>query len=216
MRILLVVSAPAYMSPSPKDTSYIGALKKAGLKIPSLDIENESAYLEAVRPFSRRAKDLFQGYFKKIMEGVGIARSHGIKIDVYLLSPRYGLIEEDKVILPHLVEIKGLKKKELEALRDRLKIVEKLSSILQQSYDLLILVLKKDHLPLLGVLGKSLNLPIAASKVVLVSAPSLAKLFGEPIKFVGIRQIGRRAEAFVRLIDSLTAKTLKDYFESAQ
>ncbi|MCX8181790.1 MAG: hypothetical protein N3D12_01600 [Candidatus Methanomethyliaceae archaeon] len=212
MRILLVVSAPAYMLPSPKDTNYISTLKKAGLKVPSLDIDNEPIYLEAARQFSRRARDLFQGYFKKIMEGVRIARSHGIKIDLYFLSPRYGLIKEDEVILPHSAEIKGLKKKDLEEISSKLKIA-KISNIMQQSYDIFILVLKRDHLPLLGSLVRSLTISNAAQKVVLVSAPSLAKQFGDPIKFVGIKQIGKRADAFVRLIDSLTTKTLKDYFE---
>jgi hypothetical protein len=216
MRILLVVSAPAYMSPSPKDKNYIDALKKAGLNIPSLDIENESAYLEAARQFSKRARDLFQGYFKKIMEGVRIARSHVIKIDLYLLSPRYGLIREEEVVLPHLVDIESLKKKDLEALCEKLRIAEKLSSIMQQPYDIVILVLKREHLPLLGTLKKGLSLSNAASKVIVVSAPSLAKVFGEPIKFVGIRQIGKRAEAFVELVDSLTVRTLKDYFKEAK
>ncbi|MBC7113783.1 MAG: hypothetical protein H5T34_07230 [Candidatus Methanomethyliales bacterium] len=216
MRILLVVSAPAYMSPSPKDKNYIDVLRNAGLKIPALDVENEFAYLEVARQFSRRARDLFQGYFKKIMEGVRIARSHGIKIDLYLLSPRYGLIREEEIVLPHLADMESLKKKELEALCEKLRIAEKFAGIMQQPYDIVILVLKREHLPLLGALKRGLSLSNAPSKVIVVSAPSLARLFGESIKFVGIRQIGKRAEAFVKLIDSLTTRTLKDYFEEVQ
>jgi hypothetical protein len=87
---------------------------------------------------------------------------------------------------------------------------------MQQPYDIVILVLKREHLPLLGTLKKGLSLSNAASKVIVVSAPSLAKVFGEPIKFVGIRQIGKRAEAFVKLVDSLTVRTLKDYFKEAK
>ncbi len=211
-----MVSAPAYMSPSPKDANYIDVLKKAGLKTPSLDVENEPAYLEVARQFSRRARDLFQGYFKKIMEGVRIARSHGIKIDLYLLSPRYGLIREEEIVLPHLADMEGLKKKELEALCEKLRIAERLASIMQKPYDTVILVLKKEHLPLLGALKRGLSLSNAAPKVIVISAPSLTKVFGEPIKFVGIRQIGKRAEAFIKLIDSLTGRTLKDYFKEAQ
>ncbi len=211
-----MVSAPAYMSPSPKDKNYIDVLRNAGLKIPALDVENEFAYLEVARQFSRRARDLFQGYFKKIMEGVRIARSHGIKIDLYLLSPRYGLIREEEIVLPHLADMESLKKKELEALCEKLRIAEKFAGIMQQPYDIVILVLKREHLPLLGALKRGLSLSNAPSKVIVVSAPSLARLFGESIKFVGIRQIGKRAEAFVKLIDSLTTRTLKDYFEEVQ
>ncbi|MGC8937044.1 MAG: hypothetical protein ACP5KV_06775 [Candidatus Methanomethylicaceae archaeon] len=214
MRILLVVSAPAYMSPSTRDSNYLNTLKKSGLNIPSFDIENESVYLDVARPFARRARDLFQGCFKKVMEGVRIARDQGIKIDVFLLTPRYGLIKEDEFILPHSVDMGFMKKKDLQILREKLKISEKLSTILKESYDLFILILKKDHVPLIFADEKSLNnLAGAAPKVVLVSAPSLAGKFGEPIKFVGIKQIGKRAEAFVKLVDSLTTKTLNDYLK---
>lgn len=212
MRILLVVSAPAYMSPSPRDSNYLNTLKKSGLNVPSFDIENESVYLDAAGPFVRRAKDLFQGYFKKVMEGVRVARDQGIKIDVFVLSPRYGLIKEDEFILPYYVDMGFMKKKDLQILRERLKISEKLSTILKESYDIFILILKKDHVPLIFGDEKSLkNFAGAAPKVLLVSAPSLAGKFGEPIKFVGIKQIGKRADAFVKLVDSLTARTLNDY-----
>lgn len=211
MRILLIVSAPAYMSPSSKDRKYLNALEYAGLKVPSFDVENEPIYLGAVRPFSRRAKDLFQGYFKKIMKGVRIARGQGITIDVYLISPRYGLVQEDELVLPHAVDLKGMKRRDLEELSNRLGIMERLSKILQKRYDLLILVLKKNHLPLIHTQKKGLNLLRAAPRVVVISAPSLAKVFGPGVEFVGIKQIGKRAEEFVKLIDSMTMRTLKDY-----
>ncbi|MGQ9759195.1 MAG: hypothetical protein ACUVQ5_01285 [Candidatus Methanomethylicaceae archaeon] len=211
MRILLIVSAPAYMSPSPRDHKYISALERAGLKVPSLDIEKEPVYLRAVPPFSRRARDLFQGFFKKIMKRVRIARSQGIGIDVYLISPRYGLLREDEVVLPHAVDMRSLTRRDLEELSKRLGIGEKLSKILQQPYDILILILKKDHLPLIRTPKKELDLPRAPPRIILISAPSLAGALGEGIEFIGIKQIGKRAEEFIKLIDSMTIRTLKDY-----
>jgi len=213
MHILLLVSAPAYMCPSPRDKDYISVLKKAGLKVPSLDIENDSIYLRAAHQFSRRAKDLFRGYFKKILEGIKVAKSHGIKIDLYFLSPRYGIIEENEVILPYLADLKGLKKKEIETLRNKLRIDERLSNLLQQPYDTIILILKKEHMPLLGMPEIIKSFLSATPKVVLISAPSLAKLFTEPVKFVGVRQTGKRAVTFVKIVDSLTSRTLEDYFK---
>ncbi len=199
------------MSPSPRDSKYINALKDAGLKIPLFDLENEPIYINVARPFSRRARDLYQGFFKTIIKGVRIAKGQGINVDLYLITPRYGIIQEDEVILPHKADMRCLKKRELQELSERLGIREKLSKILQQYYDLVILVLKKDHVPLIQSPEKKLDLPSVYPRTVVISAPSLASTISNGVEFIGIKQIGKRAEALVKLIDSVTMRTLKDY-----
>jgi hypothetical protein len=211
MRILVIVSTPVYMSPSPKDSDYAKALKKANLHVPSFDIENESLYLKAVGGYVKRAKDLFQGSFQKIVKSVEDARSQGIKVDFMLMTARYGIVPEGELLLPYNVKLTGKSKKFVRNLSERLKTKELVTEFLKAPPDICILVANKSDLLLVHDPKKGFDLTEMNSKLVVITAPSMIKQFKDRSEFIGIRQVGERAEKLVSYLDRITAKTLIDY-----
>jgi hypothetical protein len=211
MRILVIASTPVYMSPSPKNSNYVKALKKADLHVPSFDIENESLYLKAAGGYVKRAKDLFQGSFQKIVKSIEDARSQGIKVDFMLMTARYGIVPEDELLLPYNVKLTGKPKKFIKDLSERLKTKELVKEFLRASPDICILVANKSDLLLVHDPRKGFDLTEMSSKLVVITAPSVTKQFKGMSEFIGIKQVGERAGKLASYLDGITAKTLKDY-----
>lgn len=211
MRILVITSTPVFMFPSPKNPDYINALKKVGLQIPSSDIENETLYINAAKGFTKRAKDLFRGSFMRIVKGVEDARSVGIKVDLFLISPRYGVVAENDLLLPYNIRLTRKSKGFLRALSGKLRTKELVSELLKAPYDLCIIIANKSDLLLLHDPRKGFNLSKMCKKLVVLSAPSVAKDFADDVEFIGIKRVRGRAEYFVKFIDRMTSRSLKDY-----
>jgi hypothetical protein len=211
MRILVIASTPVYMYPSPKTPDYIKALKKAGLPFPSSDMENETLYLNAAGGFAKRAKDLFHGSFRKIVKGVEDARSQGIKVDFFLITPRYGIVTESDLLLPYALRLTGKSKGFLRAMSDKLRTKEIISDLLKVPYDLVVLIANKSDLLLVHDPRKGFDISKMCKKLMVLSAPSTSKEFGDKVEFIAIRQVGGRAERFARFVDGMTSRTLKDY-----
>jgi hypothetical protein len=211
MRILIIASTPVYMSPSPKNSEYTKALKKADLKIPSFDIENESLYLKAAGGYAKRAKDLFQGSFQKIVKSIEDARSQGIKVDFMLMTARYGIVPEGELLLPYNVKLTGKPKKFIRSLSEKLKTKELVTEFLKVPPDICILVANKSDLLLVHDPRKGFDLTEMSSKLVVITAPSMIKQFKGKSEVIGIKQVGKRAGKLASYLDGITAKTLKDY-----
>ncbi|MDD1764710.1 MAG: hypothetical protein LUQ46_01720 [Candidatus Methanomethyliaceae archaeon] len=211
MRILVIASTPVFMFPSPKNPDYVNALKKAGLQIPSSDIENETLYMNAAKGYAKRAKDLFQGSFRRIVKGVEDARSVGIKADLFLISPRYGVVTENDLLLPYNFRLTGKSKGFLRALSGKLRTKELVSELLKVPYDLCVIIANRSDLLLLHDPRKGFDLSKMCKKLVVLSAPSMAKDFTNGAEFIGISRVRGRADHFVKIIDKMTRRTLKDY-----
>jgi len=212
MRILVIASTPVYMYPSPKTPGYVKALNKLGLHAPSSDIEDEALYLDAAGGFTKRAKDLFQGSFRKIVKGVEDARSQGIKVDFFLITPRYGIVAENELLLPYAFRLTGKSKGFLRAMSDKLRTKEIISDLLKVPYDLVVLIANKSDLLLVHDPKKGFDISKMCKKLMVLSAPSASKDF-DKVGFIGIRQVGGRADRFAKFIDSMTGRTLKDYLK---
>jgi hypothetical protein len=211
MHILVIASTPVYMSPSPKNSDYVKALKKADLHIPSFDIENESIYLKAAGGYVKRAKDLFQGSFQKIVKSIEDARSQGIKVDFMLMTARYGIVPECELLLPYNVKLTGKPKKFIRGLSERLKTKELVTEFLKIPPDICIIVTNKSDLLLVHDPRKGFDLTEMPSKLVVITAPSLIKQFKGRSEFIGIKQMGERAGKLASYLDGITTRTLKDY-----
>ncbi|MBM5804892.1 MAG: hypothetical protein FJZ49_02335 [Candidatus Verstraetearchaeota archaeon] len=211
MRILVIASTPVFMYPSPKTPDYVKALKRAGLQVPSSDMENETLYLDAAGGFAKRAKDLFHGSFHKIVKGVEDARSQGIKMDLFLITPRYGIVAERDLLLPYALRLTGKSKGFLRAMSDKLRTKEIITDLLKVPYDIVILIANKSDLLLVHDPKKGFDISKMCKKLMVLSAPSTSKDFGDKVEFVGISRVRRRAEHFTKFIDKMTSRTLKDY-----
>jgi len=75
-------------------------LKKNHLKIPDNDIENEELYTEILKDYIRQAKFMFSGNFSEIRNFSNFLEKYG-KVNFYILSGRYGMIKDNKIIIPY-------------------------------------------------------------------------------------------------------------------
>lgn len=91
-----------------------------------------------------KAEDLYTGQqHVRLMRGVVEARSQlgAESIDLWILSAGYGLIPGDREIVPYECTFQGMKKGELRAWADHLKVPEQSREMLAQPYDLILLLL---------------------------------------------------------------------------
>ncbi|HDM05786.1 MAG TPA: hypothetical protein ENG34_00730, partial [Candidatus Aenigmarchaeota archaeon] len=122
-------------------------LDKHNLPIPTDDLENERKYKEILKEFVLPASQMYEGSFKFVKELVNTLRKRGDEVDFFIISARYGLIDENTPIIPYECTFKGLNKDEIRAKAERLKIYEKVLEKLQEkTYDLAIFILGKDYL----------------------------------------------------------------------
>lgn len=211
MRIVVFASAPAYMRPSVKDKDYAAALKKAGLKRPSEDLEREPLYLQAVPGFARRAREAFGGNFQLVMKSVEDARSQGLKVDLFIISPRYGLITERDLVLPYAASLTGKPKKYLRDFSARHRVKEVANELLKDPCDLLAVVANRNELILLHDPEQGFDIRGLGARVAVFSAPSAKKQFGSKVEYHQARQVRTRSASFSKYMDDLTKRTLKEF-----
>jgi len=211
MRMLVISSVNAYMHPSPLSPEYAKALRNAGLPMPSSDIDDEFKYLKAVKLFSKRAKDLFKGSFRNVLKGVRAARGLGICVDLFLISPRYGVISEDEYILPYSFSLTRKPRSHIRKASGTLKTKEKINSIFKTPYDLCVVIANKNDLLLIHDPPNGSDLASLCKRIVVFSAPSAATYFKGNAQFFGVRQVGGRTDSFLKFLDELTSKPLSDY-----
>jgi hypothetical protein len=211
LRIVVFASAPAYMRPSVKDRGYSEALKKAGLPRPSNDLEREPLYLQAVPGFARRAREAFGGNFQLVMKSVEDARSQGLMVDLFIISPRYGLITEKDQVLPYAASLTGKPKKYLRDFSAKHRVKELLNDLLKDPSDILAVVANRSELILLHDPEQGFDIGGLGAKVAVFSAPSSKKKFGGKVDYHPARQVRMRSRLFSKYLDDLTKRTLKEF-----
>ncbi len=164
----------------------------------------------AARTFSRRSRDLFQGSFRRILRGIDAARAAGIYVDLFIISPRYGVISEDAIIMPYSMSLTGRSKRFARELARKLGTRERVQELLRSPYDICMVTANKSDLLLVHDPAEGLDLSKLCKRLVVISAPSVRNVL-EGAEFIGIENVGARAERLVQLLDAMTSKTLNDY-----
>ncbi|HQD25884.1 MAG TPA: hypothetical protein PKV78_05005 [Methanoculleus thermophilus] len=84
-------------------------LAEHGLGIPADDLDREGAYREILKDYLRPARAMYAGMFSEVRSFVdelgGVCNA-----DLYILSGRYGLINQNDEIIPHKYHIDTIEK----------------------------------------------------------------------------------------------------------
>lgn len=211
MRMLVITSATAYMDPSPKNPLYLGALAKAGLSVPTSDIENESLYLGTAHSFARQAKDIFGGHVKGVLKGVERARSQGIKVDLFLISHRYGIVAECDQLIPYAFSLAKKPKKVIRQFSEKMHTKELVRDLFRKNYDITILIINRSDLPFVHDPKQGFDIGNNSSRLLVIGAPSLSNLIKGNVEFQASKSLGKRVDRFLSFIEEATRTTLRDF-----
>ena len=121
-------------------------LAERKLPLPSFDLELEDVYREVLKPFVKPAGEMYAGSFSTVKNLVEDLRRAGKKVDLYIISARYGLIREDREIVPYEASLKGKSRDWIRSWSRRLKVDENLMGLVREGgYDLIIAVLPREY-----------------------------------------------------------------------
>jgi len=84
-------------------TQYEPIIKKlqlSNLSVPTNDLDNEEKYLKVLKDYQRPAIQMFGGLFNEV-KSFRTKISKVIRTDILILSRRYGLIDENEIIIPY-------------------------------------------------------------------------------------------------------------------
>lgn len=87
-----------------EDSHIITLLKSHNLAVPHDDIEMEDQYRKVLREFIRPARSMFAGMFSEVRTFADTL-SELVQTDLYVISGRYGLIQETEEIIPYFFHI---------------------------------------------------------------------------------------------------------------
>lgn len=122
-------------------------LDKNSLLVPKCDLENEEKYRKALSQFILPASIMYQGSFNFVRELVTSLHKEGHKVQFLIISARYGIIDENTLIIPYKCTFKRLGKKQIAERARKLRIYERLvQRIDNQYYDVSIIILGKAYL----------------------------------------------------------------------
>jgi hypothetical protein len=122
-------------------------LARAGLQIPSFDLEREKIYREVLKEFAKPASKMYTGKtFRAVLKLVERLRSCGKVVDVYFISARYGIINEKDLIIPYDATLKGMRSKEIRMWARERMVNYKIHNILiSGGYSLAIIILPREY-----------------------------------------------------------------------
>jgi len=107
------------------------------------DIEN---LVKEYQEISCRAKLLYEGsQHKNILKGIEILRNY-LKIDFYILSAGFGIINEEEIIPAYECSFSKMKKQEIIERSIKLNISNIFKKLLSKNYDIIYLALGKKYL----------------------------------------------------------------------
>ena len=157
-RVLVITSCTAE-----KNVNWVevlNVLRKSNLKVPSFDIELEDKYRNVLSKFIKPAREMYGGTFRAIRNLANKLRALGKQVDVYIISARYGLINENDLVIPYEATLKGLRKEDIERWSRKLKIEPRLNELLGTgNYDVIIVALPREYAIAMGAaLDKLLNM----------------------------------------------------------
>jgi len=78
----------------------ITLLKKCNLNLPTDDLEKEVQYKDVLKDYLREARLMFSGLYTEVRLFCDEIKEFG-DVDLYIISGRYGLINEKDIILPY-------------------------------------------------------------------------------------------------------------------
>jgi cytoplasmic iron level regulating protein YaaA (DUF328/UPF0246 family) len=125
-----------------KDDALINLLKKHNSTIPSDDLENEENYKKVLRIYVRPAKFMFSGMFSEVRD-FSNRLAKITPTDLYIISGRYGLINENDSILPYSKNVKTIP--ELKNLDEKTGFFEKTHTLVNK-YSLIIFLLPRQYI----------------------------------------------------------------------
>jgi hypothetical protein len=210
-KVVVFSSATSYMAPSPLDPNIIALLKKSGLGIPGSDLERETQYRTALAPYVKKAKDLFKGSFQHMVNAVQDINGKNLQIDLFVISPRYGIISLDEKVVPYRHSFARYSRADINQASARLGTTEKIRLILAGGYDICFIVANKNDLLLIHNPSEGKDISSMCPSLVVLTAASNSNLFSEKAKFYGISNIGKRSQKFFRLLDELVTKPLSHF-----
>ena len=141
--------------------------------------------------FSCQAALMYTGMqHLRLMEGVSLLRSSFTKdlIDVYIISAGYGLIEENKSIVPYEVTFNSMNNQEIKEWSKLLKINDSVSSLINTNkYDFVIFLLGDKYIRALDL---PLDLKHITTKLIFLASNTSKKLIpiNESYKFLEVGQ----------------------------
>lgn len=167
------------------------------LPIPTDNLENEERYKEILKEFVLPASQMYEGSFKFVKELVDTLRKRGDEVDFYIISARYGLIDENTPIIPYEYTFKGLSKEEIRKKADKLEIYNKLKdSIGKKNYDRAIIILGGNYLLTIFDRERRKNFfqVIKAEKMIIFGGKQLENYIKDyaNVKLVPVNGIGDR------------------------
>jgi hypothetical protein len=122
-------------------------LAKLNLPVPSFDLSRETIYRELLREFVKPAGEMYTGpTFRAVLKLVKTLRSCGKDVDIYIISARYGIINEKDPIIPYEATLKGMNARELKKWSEERGLTIKLQEIAtRENYDLALIILPKEY-----------------------------------------------------------------------
>ena len=140
MRVFILTSCVGEKKYSEADIKVV--LEKHGLPMPACDLENEKKYKQVLREYVLPAFQMYQGTFKYVRELVGKYRERGDRVELRIISARYGLISEETPLIPYECTFQGLGKKKIRQVGQKLSIYENLLEFLgKNEFDQSVVVL---------------------------------------------------------------------------
>jgi hypothetical protein len=147
LKILVLSECVATKKYDPSKEPIKSTLERHGLQVPGCDFENEEKYREALKQYVLPAWQMYEGSFKFIKELITKFRKKGDKVQLLIISARYGLIDENTPIIPYQCTFKCLNKNEIRERAKALQIYERLiETIRSEWFDLSIIILGKHYL----------------------------------------------------------------------
>lgn len=181
-------------------------LKDHGLPFPSFDLGLEEKYREVLRPFVRRASEMYTGQLFRAVRGlVDALRGMGKEVDLYIVSARYGLIRDDHEVVPYDATLRGKGRGWVRAWSTELSVEEKLDRAIREgNHDLVLLVLSKDYaVAVEGVIYRLVDDPRA---ILVVPRSVLKKVDSAKAKIISVKGIGTKTKIIKELWKAINGK----------
>lgn len=125
-----------------KDDVLVKLLKKHNSTTPSDDLVNEEVYKNVLKTYVRPAKYMFSGMFSEVRDFSSVLITI-TPTDLYIISGRYGLINENDSIIPYSKDVKTIS--ELQKLDENTGFIKKIHSLINE-YSLIIFLLPRDYI----------------------------------------------------------------------
>jgi len=214
LKILVLTECVATKKYDPSKEPIKSTLERYGLQVPGCDLEYEEKYREALKQYVLPARQMYEGSFKFIKELVTEFRKKGDKVQLLIISARYGLIDENTPIIPYQCTFKGLNKNEIRERAKALQIYERLiEAIRNEWFDLSIVILGKNYLLTLFDKSESKDLfrELKTKELVVFGSKKLEREVHckeAKLKFIPVVGIGDRNKKIREFTNNLIYKQL--------